>query len=639
MNDSLIESIIMLTTTLSVKLLDGEYLDKKRLCEESITTLSKLTGSKINIFAQKSTDKKRPLSIYHLHEKHLIAEAESLLELLSLEELKKKGGTPLYRDCPASPGWEGALIFPLGGHPQLFYIITGNKKRLKSFSKIELTALSNAGRLIYNSLKKTKEDKVNSINYRLLFNRMLDGVALLDQENYIIVEANHSFTELMGFDRNPAGISLIKCLKSDRERWQRSLNKAVTEKRIISFEDYSPQTDCYLEYTFHPPIAGRMAIVIKDITEKRIVKNLLINNRTRIHQAQKMDTIGRMAAGAAHDFNNVLTTVMGYSELLLDEKLEQSVQDFIKEIFDASKRGSFLTRQLLVLSRKQIVKPEIVSLNEIISSMEKMLARVTGSDISLDCLLSPTICRIEADIGQIEQILINLLFNACDAMPQGGTIKIETIDKNSSEGRYAQLILTDNGLGMSEEIKSRIFEPYFTTKKRAGNNGLGLTTTAAIVRQYNGRIEVESSPGKGTTIELSFPEAKIAEESGFTEPIESLILIEDSPQARKVIKTGLDRAGYNIFTAESLEETMEIMKKSKEKISLIITDVVMPEMDGKRLTDMVKKEYPNLKILFISGYEQDIILNYGIDPEESEILLKPFTIRELNKKIRSILDR
>jgi two-component system cell cycle sensor histidine kinase/response regulator CckA len=376
-------------------------------------------------------------------------------------------------------------------------------------------------------------------------------------------------------------------------------------------------------------------------------------------QAQKMEAVGQLAGGIAHDFNNLLTVINGYSELLLLRylKADHPSRKYLEEIKRAGERAATLTGQLLAFSRKQILQLQIVDLNTVVAEMDKMFRRLISEDIDLDTRLAPDLAPIKADRGQVEQVLLNLVVNARDAMPQGGKLTFETanvrLDQDYADehaevtpGEYVLLAVSDTGIGMTEEIKARIFEPFFTTKEEGKGTGLGLATCFGIIKQSKGHIGVYSEPGLGTTFKIYLPcatettEPIAAREESETLPrgTETILLVEDGEAVRVLAAQLLREQGYTVLEAGNGEEALRLTEAQIEpEIHLLLTDVVMPQMGGKELADRLQAERPNLKVLFTSGYTDDAIVHHGVLEPGIAFLEKPFTASTLLRKVRQTL--
>lgn len=388
-----------------------------------------------------------------------------------------------------------------------------------------------------------------------------------------------------------------------------------------------------------------------DITER-------IELEDQLRQSQKMEAIGKLAGGVAHDFNNLLTVIVGYSDLLLRRMPEYDPKrNYVVDIRQAGDQASALTRQLLAFSRKQILEPKILDLNEIVTTIEKMLRRLIGEDILLTSVLKPALGKVKIDPGQIEQVIINLAVNARDAMPQGGHLTIETsmveftedfccLHPDYKPGWYVLLSLTDTGCGMTAEVKNRIFEPFFTTKEQGKGTGLGLATVFGILKQSDGHIEVYSEVGVGTSFKIYLPiiEEKWLANTGseMIEPVrhghESILLVEDEPVVREVTKQSLEAFSYHVIEASSGHEALDLIETISEPVAMLITDVVMPQMNGRQLAEQLRLKFPDLKVLFMSGYTDDAIVRHGVLDANVAFLQKPFTPTSLAKKVQEVLD-
>ena len=388
--------------------------------------------------------------------------------------------------------------------------------------------------------------------------------------------------------------------------------------------------------------------IIRDITERKKLE-------AQLRQAQKMEAVGQLAGGVAHDFNNLLTVINGYCDLLMFKKLPKDIQDQIDHIHQASKKATRLTSQLLAFSRRQMIQPKHVQLNNLVSDYLKMLGRLLGEDIEIITIPDPELKLIFVDPGQIEQIIMNLAVNSRDAMPYGGKLIIETkniiIDENyvrmhngAQIGSYVMLVISDNGVGMDEKTRSHIFEPFFTTKGRDRGTGLGLATVYGIIKQNNGFIYVYSETGNGTTFKIYLPVAQSNEDKKFSKPeAESLngtgtiLLVEDDSAVREVTQSTLEGYGYKVITAENGEQALNYYKKNGDGIDLLLTDVIMPVMSGKELSNKLRKINKELKILFFSGYTDNAIVHHGVLDKEVNFLQKPYSNVELAKKVKALL--
>ena len=395
-----------------------------------------------------------------------------------------------------------------------------------------------------------------------------------------------------------------------------------------------------------------VGIAIEDVSDQARAED-------QLRHAQKMEDIGRLAGGVAHDFNNILTAILGHADMLLDDQEpEDASTESLREIKRSAERAASLTQQLLAYSRKQLIKPELVDLNKRIQDISGMLSRLIGEHISLELHLDSGLGYIFVDAGQIDQILMNLTVNARDAMPDGGTLSITSrnteIGRDFSgkhpeveSGEYVHLVIHDTGAGMSEEVRRKIFEPYFTTKGIGEGTGLGLSTTYGIVKRNGGFIYAASGIGQGSTFDVYFPRAREDQASmPVTQPApalehagESILVVEDEEPLRRMLKAFLEREGYSVTVAENGHDALAtVAAMEPEDPDLVITDVIMPIMNGKDLMDVLHTFKPNIKELFISGYTDDFIASHGVLDVGVSFLQKPFTRMDLLREVRSILD-
>jgi two-component system cell cycle sensor histidine kinase/response regulator CckA len=405
------------------------------------------------------------------------------------------------------------------------------------------------------------------------------------------------------------------------------------------------------------PVADHAAAPVSS-EEHPEAKAALRHGRDRLRQTQKMEAIGRLASGVAHDFNNMLAVINGYAELLLGrDDLDESMQSALQEMRKAGERAEALIRQLMAFSRKQVVSPQVLDLNQVLGNIESMLRRLIGEDLDLVVLPDPALGHIKADPAQIEQILVNLVVNARDAMPNGGKLTIETanieLDQRYAHqhpgvrvGPYVMLAVSDTGCGMTSETMSHLFEPFFTTKGDGKGTGLGLATTYGIVRQSHGHIWVYSEPDHGSTFKIYLPRvhadvapseragARVTAASG----TETILLVEDEQQVRKMVRELLQVSGFTVIEAARVGEALILCQSHPEPIHLLLTDVVMPGMNGRELAEHLTRMRPEMKVLFMSGYTDEAVVRHGVLAVGSAFLQKPFTPDSLTSKVRQTLD-
>jgi len=394
----------------------------------------------------------------------------------------------------------------------------------------------------------------------------------------------------------------------------------------------------------------RVLLIIEDVTDQRLLAEESL-------RTQKLELIGKLAGGVAHDFNNLLTGIMGFTDFAL-ETLEEGSQAHrdLTEVRALADRAENLTRQLLAFGRRQMLAPVVLDINSLIEDLIKLLERLIGEDITLYFHPGAELRRVEADPAQIEQVIMNLAVNARDAMPQGGKLIIETTNvtldtqfgrgwHDFQPGAYVMLAVSDTGRGMDGEIRQHVFEPFFSTKEVGEGTGLGLATTYGIVKQHGGHIRVYSEQGKGTTFKVYLPSTTREEtaagkvrESSVLGGTETILLVEDDDAVRSVAKRALDALGYRVLAVASAEEAEKVFEERGEEIALLVTDVVMPGLNGKELSDRLRARRPGLKVLYMSGYTDNVIVHHGVRASDTFFIQKPLAAHDLARKVRETLD-
>jgi len=472
------------------------------------------------------------------------------------------------------------------------------------------------------------------------------------------VDVNDAFLQMLNYDRREIIGSTAADLgiwadPDDRVRMLQLLGKvSITKGLSTKFKTRSGEirevnlSAELIELDGDPCVLA----VTQDVTEAKRMEN-------QLRQAQRMGAVGRLAGGVAHDFNNILTVIMGYSEVAFHRLGESHpVAKHLGEIKRAAERAASLTRQLLAFSRQQVLYPRVLDLNVVVNHLNQMLHRMIREDVSLSFRPMEPLGYIKADIGQVEQILMNLVVNARDAMPDGGSIVIETSNVELDDGyrdshfsvppgRYVMLAVTDNGCGMDEKTMSHIFEPFFTTKGLGQGTGLGLSTVYGIVKQSEGYIWVYSEPAKGTTFKLYFPrheegpqpEVRPRVELESARGSETILVVEDDEPLRKLVIALLEDKGYRVLEATNGEDAITVVKNSPDPINLLLTDVLMPAMSGVELSSRLRKLQPELRVLLMSGYAGDLNARHRANEPEMMLIEKPFTRHDLLAKIRSAL--
>jgi two-component system, cell cycle sensor histidine kinase and response regulator CckA len=398
-------------------------------------------------------------------------------------------------------------------------------------------------------------------------------------------------------------------------------------------------------------VPAHFEVFAEDVTEKRVLEG-------QLRMSQKMEAIGRLSGGIAHDFNNLLGVIIGYSRVL-NKALgtNAALREHAIEIEKAGQRAASLTKQLLAFSRQQVLTPAVLNLNTLTSDMEKMLPRLLGEDIDVSLALDPELGNVKADQSQIEQVIMNLAVNARDAMPIGGKLSIRTANveldhaytwnhPGSKLGKYVLLAVTDTGAGMEAATLAHIFEPFFTTKERGKGTGLGLATVYGVVKQSNGYIWVDSAPGKGTSFQIYLPrhggqpaeDQQIVESREKLSGSETILLVEDAEPLRKLAQTFLEAGGFRVLSAENGETALEVASGFGGRFDLLLTDVVMPGMNGRVLAEQLLPRQPGMKVLYMSGYTDSFIAGHGVLDPQTNLLHKPFTEEVLIRKVRDVLD-
>jgi signal transduction histidine kinase len=398
----------------------------------------------------------------------------------------------------------------------------------------------------------------------------------------------------------------------------------------------------------------RLYGTLQDVTEQKRAEEESAKLQAQFHQAQKMESIGRLAGGVAHDFNNLLTVINGYSQMLLAKsRAGDPLRDSLEEIHTAGERAAELTGQLLAFSRKQVLEPRPLDINRVVEDMRPMLERLVGEDVEVRVALHAEAGTTYADPHQLGQVVMNLAVNSRDAMPHGGKLLIETacVERDESyarshlealPGRFVTLAVSDTGVGIDEETKNRIFEPFFTTKEVGKGTGLGLSTVQGIVAQSGGHVEVYSEKGVGTTFKIYLPAlAEAAADTGGPAAVpplggkETILVVEDQAKVRKYAVAVLKEYGYRVIPAENAGEALLICER--EHIDLLLTDVIMPNLSGPELAERLDKLQPGVTVLFMSGYTDDAIVQHGVLKEGATFIQKPFSPEELAGKVRAVL--
>ena len=510
-----------------------------------------------------------------------------------------------------------------------------HKRHEEALTRSEARYRSLVQSAVYGIYRSTLEGKFLDVNPALVamlgYASAEEILALVPRSDVFLDPGE--MTRLMGeFQRGSR-------LDSVEVRWKKKDGNVITVRlsgRVVSTPG---ETDEVLE------------VIAEDVTERRVLEE-------QFRQAQKMEAVGRLAGGVAHDFNNLLMVVSGYTEVLL-ENTDQTNPMYpkIEAIQQATDRATTLTRQLLAFSRKQLLELKVVDMNAIVADIERLLRPLIGENIELVTKPAANLGRTRADAGQIEQVIMNLVVNSKDAMPEGGKITIQTANVNLDDawrreysyiqpGPYVMLAISDNGQGMNKETQSRIFEPFFTTKEKGKGTGLGLSTVYGIVKQSGGYVFAQSEIGHGTTFRIYFPRVEDA-----AEPInqsqtaktslrgsETVLLVEDEESVRQLVRETLSARGYNVLEADDGQKALAIAASHTGPIHMLVTDVVMPGMSGRELAKHLAQTHPQTKVLYLSGYTEDAIVHQGVLDSGTAFLQKPFTLQMLSRKVREVLN-
>ncbi len=587
----------------------------------------------------------------------------------SVEELLSLSSEEMMKIVPLNDlerAYERRLASTEGRHAPANYEYRALKKSgAEVWLEVYCSAIQYAGKpaiqaafMDITERKKALENLQKALDWqKAIFEGSRDAV-MISNKNSKIIDANEKACQLSGYSKE----ELLNMQAGDLNK---TADPSVLESlrlRILNGEDILGETQIHTKDGREIDVEfGHSRVVISgEVYIYSICRD--ISNRKRLEkqfqQAQKMEAIGVLAGGIAHDFNNLLNVINGYSELALEELgSDHSARPDIEQVIRAGQQAASLTSQLLAFSRKQILKPEIMNLNDTVSEMSAMLSRLLGEDIEIATIAEPNLGFINADPAQIQQIIMNLAVNARDAMPKGGSLTIETanfefdqnyIDSHSAahSGSYVMLAISDNGIGMDAATQARIFEPFFTTKGEGKGTGLGLSTIYGIVKQNNGFIWVYSEPGKGATFKVYFPrtEGRImpaaAENKSKRESrgSETILVVEDETPVLALTSRILTKHGYTVFRAASANEGLEISQKHAGKIHLVVADAVMPGMGGKEFVSRIKIDRPDIKALYTSGYTDKAIVHHGILDSDVAFLQKPFTIENLTRKVREVID-
>jgi PAS domain S-box-containing protein len=544
------------------------------------------------------------------------------------------------------------------------YVIKGHIKRLGPAVESALKRQ----RVLLGNKRAEHALEASKTRYRRLFEAARDGILILDANTGRIVDVNPFLMELTGYSRDEF---------LEKHLWEIGPFKDTAASRIafaelqarkhVRYEDLPLRTrdgrEIDVEFVSHVyPVDSQDVIQcnIRDITARKRAETERVKLEEQLRGAQRMEAIGLLAGGVAHDFNNLLSVILCCTEFAMERvRGDDCAREELLEVKKAGERAVALTRQLLAFSRKQVLQPAVLNLNHIAARVEKMLHRILGEDIDYVQVLAPNLGAIRADPGQIEQVLMNLVVNARDAMPDGGKLTIETHNADLDEdyaarhvsvkpGPYIQLAVSDTGCGMDKKTQARIFEPFFTTKEKGKGTGLGLSTVYGIVKQSGGNIWVYSEPGQGTTFKIYLPRdlsspltatsSRLAAIAAPPTGTETILVVEDEEAILGIAKRILREAGYTVLTATNPSEALLTCDSHQGQVHLVLSDVVMPQMGGRVLAERLALDRPGIKVLYMSGYADEAIVHHGTLDPGTNFIAKPFSAAALNRKVRQVLD-
>jgi PAS domain S-box-containing protein len=490
------------------------------------------------------------------------------------------------------------------------------------------------------------------------FNANPSGMAITTLEG-LVVDVNEAFLRTLGYAREEAlGRTTVELgLWHSPEERTRAIKEAQVPGRVQTIEvegrtkESARRTLLYSAELIELDGVTHVLVLTTDITERRQLED-------QLRQAGKMEAVGQLAGGVAHDFNNILTAILGYADLLAaDLPAGDQRRDDVDEIRKAAHRATALTRQLLAFSRKQVLEPRVLGLNELVDNMDKMLRPILGENVELRAAPAADLHAVRADPNHMEQVILNLAINARDAMPKGGKLTIETANVELDEeyaarhvtvvpGHYVMLAVSDTGTGMDEATQKRIFEPFFTTKEAGRGTGLGLSTVYGIVKQSGGSIWVYSELGQGTTFKIYLPAVDAPAEdlstaAAFARDLsgsETVLVVEDDEQLLHLAQRALEARGYTVLAADRGAAALEASRRHSGPIHVLLTDVTIPDMDGRALAEALRAERPGMRLLYMSGYADQAIVHHGVLDADVAYLPKPFTTEAIARRVREVLD-
>ncbi|HEY5490545.1 MAG TPA: ATP-binding protein, partial [Gemmatimonadaceae bacterium] len=551
------------------------------------------------------------------------------------------------------------VVFPLQSAGKMLGILLFYASEKDCFDTEEMRLLTEIAGNISFALDHLKADESRHVQSAAL-NAAANAIVITDPSG-TIEWVNHAFTVLTGYPADDVLGKNSRLFKSGTHdpAFYQSLWETVLSGRTWRADTTNRRKDgsLYTEYLTITPVLGESGAIAHFVAIKEDITERL-QLQAQLLQAQKMESVGRLAGGVAHDFNNLLSVILGWTAMALEElPADHAIRPSLEEVLKAGEGAAGLTRQLLAFSRQQVVEPILFCPTDLVVEMDKLFRRLIGEDIQFATRTEPDLGTVKMDRGQLEQVLMNLVVNARDAMPEGGKITIETANvtldaeyprhhAGVTPGEYVMLAVSDSGVGMSEEVKTRLFEPFFTTKESGKGTGLGLATCFGIAQQAGGHIGVYSEEGVGTTMKVYLPRRREVAaaasrhlERASVRGVETILLVEDEPAVRRVSARMLEGQGYRVLLASSGEEALRVVEDGREPIHLLLTDVILAGgMSGRVLAERVRALRPELKVLFVSGYTSDVTILHGLLEQGVTLVQKPFTAESLGRTVREVVD-
>jgi len=564
-----------------------------------------------------------------------------------------------WREEALRRGYQSVVVFPLQFDDKVLGVLLFYASEKDFFDTEEMKLLTELAGDVSFALEHIEADESRHVQSAAL-NAAANAIVITDPSG-TIEWVNHAFTVLTGYPADDVLGKTSRLFKSGTHdpAFYQSLWETVLSGRTWRADTTNRRKDgsLYTEDLTITPVLGESGAIAHFVAIKEDITERL-QLQAQLLQAQKMESVGRLAGGVAHDFNNLLSVILGWTAMALEElPADHAIRPSLEEVLKAGEGAAGLTRQLLAFSRQQVVEPTLFCPTDLVVEMDKLFRRLIGEDIQFATRSAPDLGTVKMDRGQLEQVLMNLVVNARDAMPEGGKITIETANvtldaeyprqhAGVTPGEYVMLAVSDSGVGMSEEVKTRLFEPFFTTKESGKGTGLGLATCFGIAQQAGGHIGVYSEEGVGTTMKVYLPRRREVAaaasrhlESPSVRGVETILLVEDEPAVRRVSARMLEGQGYRVLLASSGEEALRVVEDGREPIHLLLTDVILAGgMSGRALAERVRALRPELKVLFVSGYTSDVTILHGLLEQGVTLVQKPFTAESLGGKVREVLD-